>query len=210
MSRMGRKGQMFLLGAVIIVIVIVVLKYNISYPLAVEERKTLEARFENRMFNNLIEECNNSLKFSYYNSTNMTRNVFDFANFSKSKIEEHSMSFNFLFVGTVSNKTTNQSNVSVINMLNERIVANITFDSQSSASAVENYGKWDTNYTITPGTQYALQLTYDGNVENITIDTKQIKDVYTGFFYFSLETDNAFHRTRYESHIDLDIPLEGI
>jgi cell division protein FtsL len=208
--RMGKKGQMFLLIAVVIVIAIVVLRYNITYPLAAEEKKTLEARFENRMFNNLIEEFNNSLKFSYYNTTNMTKNVFDFANFSKSKVDEHSMLLKALFVGSVANRTTGNLNVSLINMLSTSVNANLTLGGTSFINSVENYGKWDVNFTITPGTQYTLQLTYDSTTEDIKIITKPTKDVYVGFFYISMETDNSLHRARYQSHIDIDLPLEEV
>ena len=208
--RMGRKGQMFLLIAVVIVLVIVVLRYNITYPLAAEEKKTLEARFENRVFSNLIEEFNNSLKFSYYNTTNMTKNVFDFANFSKSKVDEHSMLLKALFVGSVANSTTGDLNVSLINVLNTRINANLTLGGTSFVNSVENYGRWDLNFTVTPGTQYVLRLEYDSTAENITIRTKPTKDVYVGFFYVSMETDNSLHKTRYQTHIDIDLPLEEV
>jgi hypothetical protein len=203
MRRLGGKGQMFLLAALVIVTVLVILRYNIAYPAATEEIKTLEARFENKMFDNLINELNNSLSFSYDNTTNMTRNVFDFANFSKPKIGEHAMLFKTLFVGSVANKTTNILNVSVVNILDTEIAANLTFDGQSDSSTVPNYGRWDTNFTITPGTTYTLSLTYDSTVENITIKTKKNKDMYVGYFYVLIESENAVHQTRYQNDIKM-------
>lgn len=206
----SKKGQMFLLGSVVIVSVLVILRYTIAYPAASEEKKTLEARFENQMFNNMIDELNNSLRFSYPNTTDMTTNVFDFANFSKSKIEEHAMSFRLIYVGSIANRTTNLLNVSLINILNKDMYANITLDGQSNASLVTNYGKWDTVYTITPGTQYTLSLGYDGTVENITIKTKTTKDVYVGYFYMALETENSLHQASYQNDVDMDLPFDEI
>lgn len=200
----GRKGQMFLLGALIIVGVLVILRYNIAYPTAMEEKKVLEVRFENDIFNNLINEFNNTLRFSYDESLNITSNVFDFANFTEAKISEHSMEFKSLFVGSIANKTTNITNVSLINMLDETIGVNFTFDGQSDEKLdISNYEQWDTNFSITPGTKYTLTLSYDGVVENITIKTKKNKDVYVGFFYISLESDSAIHKARYRKTMNL-------
>jgi len=169
--RKGRKGQMFLLGALVIVSILIILRYNIAYPSAVEEKKVLENRFESEMFINMIEEFNNTLRFSYKEPLNITPNIFDFANFTEKKIVEHSIYFKFLFVGSVANKTTNSLNVSVINMLDKKIGANLTLSnlssSQSDSSEVQNYGVWQPGFSITAGSEYTLNLTYNGFKESI-------------------------------------------
>lgn len=203
--KIKNKGQMFLLGALIITGILVILRYNIAYPGAIEEKKALEVRLENEIFNNIMEEFNSTLRFSYSEPLNITSNVFDFANFTELKISEHSMLFKFLFVGSVANRTTNTLNVTLVNMLNQVINADFTLDGQSdSQSNIVNYETWDTNFTITPGNQYILTLTYDGTTENVTIKTKQNKDVYTGFFYVSLESEDATHTKLYQNYMNLE------
>jgi len=206
----GKKGQMYLLGALVMVGILVILKYNIAYPSAVGEKKVLEVRFENDIFNNLLNEFNNTLRFSYDGPLDITKNVFDFANFTEAKIIEHSLGFKFLFVGSVANETTDLTNVTLINMLDVPIDASLTFDGQSDERKnIQNHESWDASFGITPGTTYTLTLaynetlTYNETVENITIKTKKNKDVYVGFFYISLESSDAFHRISYQKDMNL-------
>jgi hypothetical protein len=204
MKIIGRKGQMFLLGAVVIVGILVILKYNISYPNALEEKKTLEGRLENDLFNNIVEELNGTLIFSYEEPMNITYNVFDFANFTRLKVSEHSMALKFLFVGSIANSTTDTLNVSLINMIGYTIDASLTLDGQSDAEQeIHDYEMWESGFTITPGSQYVLQIGYNGGVENITINSKSNKDVYVGFFDISLESEDSTHAARYQKDMNL-------
>ena len=200
-----QKGQMFLIGALIIVGVLVILRYNINYPNAAEEKKLIETSFENKMFNNVIKEFNNTIQFSYDEPLNITSNVFDFANFTELKIGEHSMTFKFFFLGALTNITSGILNITTINMLDEDIDVNLTLDGQSDTQTdIANYGVWGTSFTITPGNSYTLTITYDETTENVSINTKSNKDVYTGFFYILLESEHASHETRYQKSIDID------
>ena len=115
------------------------------------------------------------------------------------------MNLKFIYVGSIANKTTSIVNVSLINMLDMTISVNFTFNDQSDAqSNIVDYTRWDTNFTITPGTNYNLTLTYDSTVENITIKTKGNKDVYTGFIYLLLESEDATHSGKYQKTFNLE------
>ena len=206
------KGQMFLIAAVVIVASLVIIKFNTSGPSAKKERESLEVRFENDIFENIVNELNNTLRFSYYDPHNITRNVFDFANFTERKMAEHSMSFRFLYIGIISNKTTSVMNVSLVNMLDSTIDANFTVSAQSKTrSNIINYERWDTNFTITPGTQYELIFKYNSTTgdaststtESITVKTKTSKDVYIGFFHIELESQDATHMEKYQKTISI-------
>lgn len=207
------KGQMFLIGALVIVASLVIIKFNIASPAAKKEREVLEITFENDIFENIINELNNTLRFSYYEPKNITRNVFDFANFTERRMVDHAMVFKILYVGSLSNKTTNTMNVSLINMLDAAIDANFTLDGQSDTkSGIVNYERWDTDFTITPGTEYDLILTYNSTagdsttatIETITVKTKTNKDVYVGFFYVLLESQSAIHREKTQKTININ------
>lgn len=203
---------MFLIAAVVIVASLVIIKFNTASPGAKKEKEILEVRFENDIFENIVNELNNTLRFSYYDPQNITKNVFDFANFTERKMAEHSMSFTFLYIGVISNKTINAMNVSLINMIDSTIDANLTIVGQSDTkSDIINYERWDTNFTITPGTQYELNLTYNSTAgdaatsitESITVTTKTNKDVYVGFFYASLVSQDATHIKKYQKPINI-------
>lgn len=211
--RMGKKGQMFLIGAVVIVTSIVIIKFNMASPAAKKGRESLKVMFEHDIFENIVNELNSTMRFSHSVPQNVTRNVFDFANFTERKMMEHSMGLTFLYVGVISNRTINRMNVSLINMLDSTIDANFTLNDSQSAKTTDiaNDEKWDNNFTITPGTHYELNLTYNittggatsSTAESITIKTKNNKDVYIGFFYVSLESEDATHREKYQKTINI-------
>jgi len=212
------KGQMFLIAAVVIVASLVIIKFNMGSPAAKKEKEVLEVTFEHDIFENIVNEFNSTLIFSYYEPQNITRNVFDFANFTERKMMEHSANFRFLYVGIISNKTIDRMNVSLINMLDSTIDANFTLVNQSDAqtqsdtqSSIVNYERWDTNFSINPQSTYDLLLIYNRTsgdastaiTENITVKTKKNKDVYVGFFYVSLQSQDATHMGKYQKTITI-------
>jgi len=198
---------MLLIGAIIIVSSIVIIDFSISRPSIMSEKRAMEARFEGDIFKNLLNELNNTMVFSYDKPFSITTNVFDFANFTEAKMNEHSIGFKFLYVGSIANKTTSVLNVSLINMLGATIDANFTLsDGQSNATTgIVNHGRWSTvNFTITPGAQYTLNLTYDSTTESIIIKTKGDKDVYAGLYYVSLEGADSTHTGKYQKTFNLE------
>jgi len=213
-GQMGKKGQMFLIGAVVIVASLVIIKFNMASPAAKKERESLEVRFEHDIFENIANEFNSTLRFSNYEPENITTNVFDFANFTERKMMGHSMDFTFLYVGALCNRTTNKIDISLVNMLGSTIDANVSLDDgQSNATSnIVNYERWDSNFTITPGTEYKLNLTYNSTagdattrtIESITVKTKKNKDIYVGFFYVSLESEDATHTGKYQKKININ------
>jgi len=201
---MRSKGQMFLIGAVIIASSLVILKVVSRSSSVMEEIKTLKVRFEGDIFSNLLAEFNRTMDFSFYEPLNITKNVHDFGNFTKRKMVEHSLDLKFVFVGSLANRTIGYMNVSVVNLFGYNINATLTLnDSQTNTSTVVDYGRWDTNFTITPGSDYILTVTYDSTINNVTIETKSNKDVYVGFFDVSLESSDAIHRSEYQKSITL-------
>jgi hypothetical protein len=212
-KRIGQKGQMFLIGAIVIVASLVIIKFNMASPAAMKEKESLEAQFESDVFENIADELNSTIDFSYDNPQNITRNVFDFANFTEAKLAEHSLSFKFLYVGIIANKTISRMNVSLVNMLDGTIDANFTISGVGSNTkrGIVDYERWDTNFTISPGTQYELVLTYNSTAGDtsstsayiITVKTKKNKDVYASFFYVLLQSQEATHAAKYQKTVNI-------
>lgn len=204
MTRSKRKGQMFLIAAIIIASSLIILKLVSRSPVVMEETKILKVTYEASIFSNLINELNKTMDFSFYEGINITRNVFNFGNFSKRKMAEHSLDLKIVFVGSLANSSISFINVTVINLFGANINVTLTLnDSQSNTSMVANYGRWDTNFTITPGNDYILTVSYDSIANNVTIETKSNKDVYVGFFDVFLKSSEAVHRSKYQKSLTL-------
>lgn len=204
---MRSKGQMFLIGAVVIVASLVIIRAKMSSPISKYEIQKLESNLENSIFDNLVNELNNTMIFSSNSPQDIDDNVFDFINFTESKMSGHSMTMKVLYVGLIGNKTINRMNVSVINCLDEAIDVNLSISGQSIfKSGIVNYEKWDSNFTISAGTNYDVNLLYNSTTndqttsrtETISINTKNNRDVYVGFVHVLLESDDATHAQKYE------------
>jgi len=118
---MKNKGQMFLITAVIIIVILVLLKTSINLPDILQREKELKSRFEKEFFSNIVDELFKVIDISYHQSNNITNNVFDFGNFTRKKMTERLQTFNFFYVGAITptNQTSTTMNVTVINLLNK-------------------------------------------------------------------------------------------
>ncbi len=196
---------MFLLAAFIIATTLIVLKTTLKSPGIQEETKLLEITMEHDLANNFVQEIKNSAKFSINQKTNINRNVFDFANFTERKASEFALDFEFLFVGSLANHTSGNLNVSLINMLNNHINASLNFNGTSQTSGVVDNGKWDTNFSFTPGSTYVLTVSYNSTYnENVTIKTKTNKDVYVGLFDVKFENPSSVYTNKTQETYNLN------
>jgi len=189
---MRSKGQVFLIAAVVIVSSILVLKaatYNTS---SVEERRSFESRLESYAFNNFVAELKNSVTYSIF-SGNATRNLHDFANFTKLKAAEHSLELRMVFIGSVAN-SSGFLNASVVNMMGEEMEFNLTLGGTAAVGTVADYGRWDANFTITPGIDYVMTATYNGTAHSVAINTEPGKDVYNSYLDVTMLGDSSVHK----------------
>lgn len=195
---------MFLIGAFIIAVSIILLKIAIKTPTTEEQQKLMEITMENDIASNLREELENSARFSIDQKENITRNVFDFANFTERRAAEHGLEFEFLFAGSYANVSNNYLNVSVINMMNEPINASLNLNGTVKTSEMGDSTRWDTNFTFTPGSLYVLTVEYNSTyVDNVTIKTKHNKDIYVGFFDAVLKTSDATYTSKIQETYNL-------
>jgi len=206
---MSGKGQMFLIAAIVIVSSIVILGFNMSSPSASKEVEAMKATFESEMFDNVMAEFNATIDLSSDAPENITSNVVDFAGFARSKSADKSMTLTLLFVGTVANKTTEKLHVGVLNMLGYPINASLEANGQTATNtSALNNGEWNTTFTMTPGSTYLMNITYNAEggsatKETIEVKTKNTKDTYTGFFYVQMAGASANHVSKYQKYISL-------
>jgi len=124
---MKNKGQMFLITAAIIIVILVLLKTGINLPEILQREKELKSRFEKEFFSNIVDELVKVIDISYHQSSNITNNIFDFGNFTRKRMTERLQTFKFLYVDsmTPASNGSDTMNVTVINLLNEPISATL-------------------------------------------------------------------------------------
>ena len=205
---MKNKGQMFLITAAIIIIILVLLKTGINLPDILQREKELKSRFEKEFFLNIVDELVKVIDISYHQSSNITNNVFDFGNFTRKRMTERVQSFNFLFVGIITPASQGSAtmNVTYINLLSKPINATLQLDSYKPVNYSEmlDSTSWTTNYSITQGQTYDLIIGYNGTYsENVTIGTKINQSVYIGFFDITLNGSETTYKDKFQKNYTL-------
>jgi hypothetical protein len=207
---MRNKGQMFIITAVIMIVVLIILKTGVNIPDIMQKNRELEGKFEHDFFINVADELTKTIDISYHQSINITNNVFDFANFTRKKMTEHLQDFQFLYVSCITPKSsgTDTMNVSLINMLNKSINATLQISTSPMQSSnndnMLDMSIWNTNFTITQGNNYILTVGYNGTYsENITIQTKINGSVYIGFFDTTLIGSETTYKDKFQKNYTL-------
>ena len=176
---------MFLITAAILIVILILLKTGANLPSIIQQKRELEVKFEREFFIDIMDELVKVIEISYHQSNNITKNVFNFGNFTRKKMTERSMEFQFLYVGCITPKVGTTMNVTVVNLLDKVINATLQLNSSTPAnfSVMDRSSSWDINYTINQGSNYILTVGYNGTYqENITIQTQSGKSRYVGFF----------------------------
>ena len=145
---------------------------------------------------------------SYYQSNNITNNVFDFGNFTRKKMTERLQSFEFLYVSAITPASSSSGimNVTVLNLLNEPINVTLQLDNflPVNYSEMLDSSSWTTEYSITQGQEYTLMVGYNGTYsENITIGTVTNKGVYIGFFDITLVGSETTYKDKFQKNYTL-------
>ena len=188
-----RKGQMFLLGALVISSILVIMRYHSSFPTDTAEDGLATMKMESKIIENVVNEINNTIVISYNQPLDISINVFNFANFSEKKMEERSLSLAFMHIGSISNKTTNELNTSIINKIGATQNFSISLGSQEDSLVLDDDSIGSILFSINPGTSYNLTVSYGSVSKTVSINTRTESDVYFGYSSVSLESDSAIH-----------------
>ncbi len=204
---MRNKGQMFLIASVIIVVILIMLKTSISLPDIIQQKRELEGKFERELFVNIVNELPKVIEISYYQTNNITNNVFDFGNFTRKKMNERLLDLEFLFVSSITPKGIGSvtMNVTLINLLNKPINATLILDgSTKNQDNMIDLSAWNTDFTVTQGENYTLTVSYNETYEeNITINTESGKSKYIGFFDITLRGLETTYKNKFQKSYTL-------
>ena len=191
------KAQAYLIATVIIIASLVALSVGPRTSYIQQEKKILQLRFEDGLFNNIFTELQHVLMYSYGNQAVMTNNFYGFANYSVLKIKEKAMNLEIFYVAVFANHTSSTMNVTVINILGIPVDVSLALNSSpeqsDSIQNLQNYGVWKTSFTFTPGDVYELIVNYTSS-KTIEIDTKPTEDVYTAYADVQMISQYSTHR----------------
>ncbi len=186
------------------------LRLTVNIPDITQRERELEKSFERFFFINVVEELKKTVKISSYQPTNITTNVFDFSNFTRNRMKEKLVDFEMLFLSTWTQDTGNQMNVSVINMINQHATMTLTLNSSPELTQTNNsffnMSRWDTNFSITQGTDYKLTIKYNNTYgENVTIETESGKDIFTVYFDVTFRGRELTYKDKFQKTYKLRV-----
>jgi hypothetical protein len=188
------KGQMFMILAIIIILVMILTKSSLDITTLIEKKKHLEANLERLEFQNILSEWMKTVQISYTQPTeNITNNVNNFIKFSRQCSNARAVNLNGILIeavhGTVQSSIDTGINITVLNLLSSSISRlNVTFDDDQAffsdvADGMTVYQNFTFNTAINQN--YTLTVTYNTSVENvtrrITIPTEIGKSKYVAF-----------------------------
>jgi len=184
------KGQSFLIISIIFIIILALIKANISFQ-EFQEDKSFGIEFENTK-----EEMVRSVEFSVYEKENISRNLESFAEFARNSFKRRALNLNSLILEAI--VENDELNVSVKNLLgNEIIFLNISFSYDNSFREFENIKdgeKVTTTFSFSNG-NYTLKISYktpfSQESEEFLIETEVGKSKFTVFLDISLENEKA-------------------
>jgi opacity protein-like surface antigen len=205
---MRTKGQMFLITATIIIVILVLLRTSVNLPNILQKEKELKTRFEKEFFQNTADELVKVIDISYHQPSKITNNVFNFGNFTRKKMTERLQSFEFLYAGVIMPASSGNDimNVTIVNLLSKPINATLQLNSLTpiNYSQMLDSTSWTTNYSINQGQTYTLIVGYNGTYsENVTIQTKVNKSVYVGFFDITLTGSETTYKDKFQKNYTL-------
>ena len=187
-------------------IILILLKVSANLPDILQQTRKMEARFEQEFFTNIADELPQVIGISYHQSNNITKNVFDFANFTRKTMKERLMDFEFLYVSSITSINDSEMNVTVVNLLDEQINVTLTLnDSQTdSQNYINDSSSWMTIFNMNPGQVYTLTIYYNNMYEgNVTIPTYTGKDTYVGFFDITLLGSETTYKNKFQKSYTL-------
>ncbi|MBI2547595.1 MAG: hypothetical protein HYW23_04090 [Candidatus Aenigmarchaeota archaeon] len=203
------KAQVLLLTAVIIIGALVALKaYSIISQISTE-RDILDVSLEDSVFANTNNEIKEIIQTSITNPQTILDHSIDFLNFTRTGSNRHSLDFSALYVGVLANSTNQTMNITIFNFL-EKTNLNVTIKLntsvvQTNSTLLNDSGIWINNFTFTNGQTYNLTVTLptENYEENITVQTRNNKDTYTGFFDIRLISLRAVHVNKFQQNVKI-------
>lgn len=214
------KGQMFIIGSLIVVVILILLRTSINVGDVLEKKKFLEVGVEKLEFANLRSEIPKAA-FNTINATQDTTNVTNsFIAFAEDKLSARTMRLDGLSInsayGNLSASTNIPLNVTVFNFFDvdlTNVILNLStnFAAPVNFSNVEPRGVRSTQFTLNLASSQNLtmwvfyQTSTESVTQNITIlaDTTR-KTKFVGYFDLRMISDRGTIRDRFSETVNVN------
>ena len=214
------KGQMFLIGAVIVVVALVLIKTSINVAGVLEKKKFLEAGVERAEFSNIRGEVSKAAFNAKNYTLNMTNVTNGFIGFAESKLAGRTMQLDGATVdsayGNLTASVNVPLNVTFYNFFDvdvNRVVLNLStdFNSPVSFAAVPPGSTVSTQFTLNIGSSRNLTLWvfYETATEsvqqNVTIPADvNSKTKFVGYFDLRMNSERGSVRDRFSETVNVN------
>ena len=189
----GKKGQMFLIAAIFIIVILALIKTSFNIYQLLENKRYLESSLEKEEFQNFKEELIKTVEYSIYQKENITRNTEEFIKFAKNSFKSRTIDLNGLAVEAIYPKvyanTNTQLNVTVFNFLGEEIKElNLTFNSSSQTFSLPDSSSHSVQFLFNTPSDYNYTLfvsfltSTKNKTEEILIPVEINESKFVGFF----------------------------
>ncbi|MEM4461042.1 MAG: hypothetical protein QXW01_02215 [Candidatus Aenigmatarchaeota archaeon] len=181
------KGEAFLLASLIIVVSLVLMYLPMRREYLIKQESILKKEYEEKVFENLINEIKNTAYISYGDFDSCIKNLYDFLNFSKKYLNSRGLSFYYLIlVGNISTIM----NITGINAFDNTIEINITIDKNNSKNLIINEYSINSILFSLIGDEKEIEIEYKDVKKSVNLNGNLI-------LYLDLLIDSADYSKRY-------------
>lgn len=211
---MRMKGQMYLIMAIIIIVLLTLIKISLNLTDIIENKKAMEINLERQEFQNVRDEVV-KIPILTHRQNNITDNTESFIRFAHDALEARTIDLEGVFVISsypkVSSNTDTKLNVTFFNFLDDDVeFLNLTFNTTvTTATDVEELERLDRqfDFRISSPTNLTLTVFYNtssiNNTEEITITTEVGKSRFFGFYDLRYVSSKLEQRDKFVQVIDL-------
>lgn len=205
---------MFIIAALVMIVVLVSLRNNLSLASVLENQRHLVSSFDTLEFSNIRSEMVRTLYISYNSTSNMTNNLNNFNSFVRDVLTTKSVEFDSLIVETYyTNLTANQNTTVTVNVLNslgkDMQFLNLTFNGTSQTFSLPNQNVLQTTFAVNTSVTINQTLTVFYNTtstsqtETITIPLVIGGSKYVTFFDLRYINANGQQSDKFTNTISL-------
>ncbi len=181
----GNKGQMYILFAAILITFLVSLRF---YTYREKNISFFRLELEKKIFDKIFNELEKTLDFSYPNFRNASLNFLNFSYFLYSKLPQHSLNFDVVFMGVEVNQTVSSFNITFFQSKNDHTLVKIKLNEtrEERKSIKDKWEVWNVGFSYPSPGNYTFILKVDSYQKTILVSTS-----YNFTAFFEVELTNG-------------------
>ncbi len=215
---MSKKGQIFIIMSIVIIIILVVIKTSMNLVQVLENKKEIESSIDRLEFDNIRKEAVRAATSAANSTLNISKNSIGFLDFAKRVSQTKSKSMEGVAIlsifPTVLSSTDTRINVTFANFFDRDVdTLNLNFTANALANQTYKFlspgSIIDTNFTfnINSNRNYTLWVFYNTTkesiTENISINVEMNRKKFFGYYDLRMFTERLEQRDRFTEEVVL-------